>query len=136
MQDKVFIDTNIFVYLYSSDEKDKKEKCLSAIGNYDCYTSTQAINELINVLIKKFNVKPNIIKEVIDEIYSSCIVNNVDKEIINKALDIHFTYGFSYYDSLMLSSALNSQCTQILTEDMNNNQLIDNVLKITNIFID
>ena len=26
MQDKVFIDTNIFVYLYSNDEENKKRK--------------------------------------------------------------------------------------------------------------
>jgi len=135
MKEKVFIDTNIFVYLYSSDEKDKKEKCLSSIGNYDCYTSTQAINELNNVLIKKFNIETDVIKEVINEIHLNCIVTTIDKEIINKALDIHFKYGFSYYDSLMLSSALSSKCTQILTEDMNNNQLIESVLKITNIFV-
>lgn len=51
-----------------------------------------------------------------------------------KALDINSTYNFSYYDSLMLASAINSECSEILSEDMSDGQLIENSLQITNIF--
>jgi len=34
MQDKVFFDTNILIYCYSIDEKQKQEIALSLIDNY------------------------------------------------------------------------------------------------------
>ena len=51
MQDKVFIDTNVFIYLYSKDEQVKKDIATKFITNSTCYTSTQAINELSNVFV-------------------------------------------------------------------------------------
>ena len=134
MQDRVFIDTNVFIYLYSTDEDIKKEKAIEAINEYDSYTSTQAINELSNVLIKKFNMKTEDIKNVVDEIYSNCEVITLDSTIIKSALDIHSKYKFSYYDSLMLATAVNSECSKILSEDMNDGQVIEKKLTITNIF--
>ena len=134
MRDKVFVDTNVFIYLYSSDEDVKQGKAIEAINDYDCYTSTQAINELSNVLIKKFNMKTEDIKNVIDEIYSNCEVITLDSTIIKTALDINSKYKFSYYDSLMLAAAVSGECSKILSEDMNDGQVIEKKVTITNIF--
>ena len=46
MKDRVFIDTNIFVYTQSSVEIAKREISLNAIANHDCYASTQILNEV------------------------------------------------------------------------------------------
>ncbi|MCL2165561.1 MAG: PIN domain-containing protein [Oscillospiraceae bacterium] len=51
---KVFLDTNVFVYMYDASEPKKKEISLSLLDANDCVTSTQTINELSNVLTKKF----------------------------------------------------------------------------------
>ena len=134
MQDKVFIDTNVFIYLYSNDEDNKKEKAIRAINDYVCCTSTQAINELSNVMIKKFNMGKEDMKNVVEEIYSNCEVIMLDKTILKKALDINSRYKFSYYDSLMLAAAVTGECSIILTEDMSDGQVIENRLTITNIF--
>jgi len=58
----------------------------------------------------------------------------VDADIIQQALDIHAKYGYSYYDCLMLSSALESQSDYLLTEDMADGQIIEDRLRIVNIF--
>jgi len=133
MPDKVFIDTNIFFYLYSADEPEKRQKAEKALNGYECITSTQAINELCNILIKKMKLPTKQIKAAIVEIYSFCNVVNVEREIIEEALNLQQIYGYSYYDSLMLSAALLSGCKQIFTEDMQNNQIINNSLTIANI---
>jgi len=44
----------------------------------------------------------------------------VQKNTIIKALEIKDRYGYSYYDCLMLSSALEVHCNVIFAEDMKN----------------
>ena len=42
---KAFLDTNLFVYLYSDTDAYKKERVLSIIDKYECFVSTQVLNE-------------------------------------------------------------------------------------------
>jgi len=53
MKDKVFIDTNVFIYLYSEDEPEKKDISQKIVNKYNCIISTQVINEFCNVCISK-----------------------------------------------------------------------------------
>jgi predicted nucleic acid-binding protein len=43
-------------------------------------------------------------------------------------------YGFSFYDSLIVAAALENACGRLLSEDLQNGQIIDNVLIIENPF--
>jgi predicted nucleic acid-binding protein len=60
----------------------------------------------------------------------------VDVETIDKALELHEKYKYSYYDCLMLASALNSGCKYMLSEDLADGHIIEGNLKIVNIFAD
>ncbi len=134
MKDKVFLDTNVLAYLYSVDEPEKQERAIKPMNQYEVITSTQALNEFSHVLIKKWKVSFETVKKAIDEIKSYCENTIVDTDIIKKALDIHGKYGYSYFDSLMLASSVANACKYILTEDMNDGQVIENILTIKNIF--
>ncbi len=134
MKDKAFIDTNLLLYLYSADEIDKQNKVKSAFYHYDCFISTQVLNEFSNVLSKKWKVPVPDIKMAINEIKQYCTISFIDMNTIEKALSVHGKYRFSYYDSLMLASALLNDCQTILTEDMKDGQLIEESLAIKNIF--
>jgi len=134
MKDKVFIDTNVLIYLYSADEPDKRQKAISVFDNYDCITSTQVINEFCNVCIKKMGKNVKDVAAAISEIINACKLELVEIETINMALELHNRYNFSYFDCLMLASALNSNCKYIFTEDMSDSQVIYEKLKIVNIF--
>jgi predicted nucleic acid-binding protein len=52
MSDRAFIDTNVFVYLYSDSDADKRARAYSVLDEYDCQISTQVLNEFSNVCIK------------------------------------------------------------------------------------
>jgi predicted nucleic acid-binding protein len=52
---------------------------------------------------------------------------------IELALELQERYGFSYYDCLIIASALEAECEAIYTEDLGNGQKINGV-KIKNIF--
>ena len=134
MKDKVFIDTNVIVYLYSEDEKDKQSCALAATVLNSCVTSTQVLNEFSNVCLKKLKMPTEIIENAIDEISKEFDVELIDSKTIKKALDLHKKYNFHYYDCLILASALACGCKYVLTEDLNNGQIIENSLTIRNIF--
>ena len=135
MSDKAFIDTNVLVYFYSEDDEYKRNTSHNVLNNHDCVTSVQALNELSNVWCRKFNWSAMKIKEHLDNIEIVCDeVFPVHRNIINCALLLKESYGYSYYDCLMLASALDADCQIILTEDMSHGQVINETLKIVNPF--
>ena len=134
MRDKVFLDTNIFIYTQSFDEPRKRSISLNALDCYECCVSTQIFNEICNVMTKKLKMKTDEVKEIITAINAKCNVTSVDYGTVKKALDLKDRYGYSYYDSLVLASALESGCQKIFTEDMSNGQIIESVLQIVDVF--
>jgi predicted nucleic acid-binding protein len=135
MNGRAFIDTNVFIYLYSEDENDKQIIAQKAVDKYECIISTQVLNEFSNICIKKLLKKAEDIELAIDEIIEQCSVMTLEKEEIKQALKMHKNFGYNYYDCLMVVSALNSNCDYLLTEDLADGQIIENKLTIVNIFL-
>jgi len=135
MQDKVFLDSNILIYLHSDDDATKREAARNVLNDYDCVTSIQAMNEISNVWFRKLMWSATKIEKHLDNIEQVCDdILLVYRDTVNKALALKDRYGYSYYDCLMLASALESECQVIFTEDMSDGQIIDNTLKISNPF--
>ena len=135
MSDKAFLDTNLLIYLYSDSEPQKRNTAYQVLNGHDCTTSIQALNEASNVWFKKCGWNGQKIKEHINNIELVCHeILAVQKNTIVKALEIKDRYSYSYYDCLMLSSALEGQCNVIFTEDMQDEQIIDDKLAILNPF--
>ena len=134
MKDKAFIDTNVLVYLYSEDETQKQRRAEVVIEEYECITSTQVLNEFSNVCLKKLRMHPEIISRSIDEITDVCFITLIDTNLIKSALYLQAKYKYSYYDCLVIASALLQNCRYLLTEDLSNQQVIENNLTIFNIF--
>ena len=134
MSGKIFLDSNIFFYIYSNTEPAKSDICRNVLNENDCCTSTQALSELSNVCIKKWNIDRNRIEKAIDEICSVCEIKLINDSTIKRGLYLNEKYKYSYYDSLMLASALENGCQKIFTEDMHGGHIIENTLTIVNIF--
>ena len=104
MRDRVFLDTNIIIYLYSVDENDKRDISCNFVNGVDCITSIQALNEASNVWFRKHNLGKIEIAKYLDEIEAVCDeVMLVRRKTINLAIDIKDRYGYSFYDCLMFS---------------------------------
>lgn len=134
MRDKSFVDTNVLVYLFSEDEVEKRNKSRGVFKTYECITSVQALNELSNVLIKKFGLNFTEVSIAVDAIAEKCHVAVLDLGTIRTALYIAERYKYSYYDSLIISSSLENDCNLLLTEDMHDGQNIEGSLTIKNIY--
>jgi len=135
MKDKAFLDTNVLIYLYSESEYEKREIAYQILNVHYCVTSLQAFNEVSNVWFKKFGWDGAKIRKYLDNIEMVCDeILMIGRGTITTALSLKDRYGYSYYDSLMLASALESNCDVIMTEDMNSGQIISSHLKIENPF--
>jgi len=139
MQDnlkKVFIDSNVLIYAYSNSEKAKQEIAIKILKENYTVISTQVLQEMSNTLGRKFMVDYSSIKETLQEcIYSNNEVYINQQYTILKACDIAKRYQFSFYDSLIVSAALASNCNILYSEDLQHQQSIDETLTIINPFI-
>jgi predicted nucleic acid-binding protein len=54
------------------------------------------------------------------------------KSSVDKVLSVANQYKYSYWDSLIIASALENKCKILYTEDMQDGQIIEGKLKIEN----
>jgi len=135
MNAKAFFDTNVLVYLYSNDEPEKQGSALKQIEATESrWISTQVLSELSNTLFKKFKLDYPTIANVLKEIQASFQIMTVKPNAIEHALTLAQTYGYSYYDSLILAAALIQSCPVLYSEDMQHGQLIEQQTLILNPF--
>ena len=80
MTNRVFIDSNIWVYLFSDDENHKAgivEKFLAdSVSKYVFITSCQVVNEVSNVL-KRHGFPEKKIRVVIQDITNICLIQDL-----------------------------------------------------------
>jgi len=129
MKDKVFLDTNIIVYAHdrSSGEKNviAKEIIDYLWESKKGVISVQVLQEFYVCVTRKI-VKPILIKNarMILEYLSNWEVVVNDKYITLKAIDLQEKYRFSFWDSLIIQAAVQSQAKTIFSEDLPDGQVI------------
>jgi len=134
MKDKTFIDTNVFIYAYSKTEPEKKNIALEILKSYDVIISTQVINEFIWVMNKKFSVQIEKLMNLSNKLFQKFKVVLIYETTIKKALNLAVDHKYSYWDSLIVASALENNCSILYTEDLQHGQVIEEKLKIINPF--
>ena len=134
MPDKVFIDTNVLIYGYSEDEPDKQQRAIDCVRSGEAWISTQVLNETINVLKRKFSLSYSQIRDAVQEISKGFPIILVSVNTIEMALNLAERYQYSYFDSLILASALEAGCQILYSEDLQDGQQIENQLTIVNPF--
>jgi len=75
------------------------------------------------------------IQLIVHEIIETVEVVPVDEQDISYALDIAERYKLSWYDALIVASAVSSEADILYTEDMQNALQIDKSIRITNPFV-
>ena len=134
MQDRIFIDTNVLIYAYSETEPDKKDIAFTVLENHHVVISIQVINECIWTMNRKFGVDLEQLQVLSDRLWQKFEVVLLKKSSIDKALSIAMQYKFSYWDSLIIASAVENECDTLYTEDMQDGLVIDEKLKVVNPF--
>lgn len=129
MKDRCFIDSNICLYLLGDDMV--KKNIAKEILLFDSCISTQVLNKNINIIFKKFKTIPFAgLKGHIAILVKHNLIVGIDTNTINQALFIKEKYQLQWYDSLIISSALQANCKILFSEDMQHNLLVEKTLSI------
>lgn len=138
MRDKVFIDTNVFVYAALEDNAHARQSksainLLKDIKEKEVLISTQVLNEFYNVLLRH-GISDKVIQRKIEDIIAEAGVSIIKIATIKHCWEIRAKYKYSYWDSLMAAAALEGKCKILYTEDMQHGQVIEETLMIINPF--
>ncbi len=127
-----FFDTSVLLYLLSSepDKADRAEELLEQSGAI----SVQVLNEFTAVAIRKLGLSFAEVREVLGTVRSVCETLALTVEHHDKATEIAERYGFSFYDSVIIASALLAGCKVLYSEDLQHRQVIDKRLTVINPF--
>ena len=135
VQQRCFIDTNIWLYAFiETNDGHKRAIAKGIIQKSDVVVSTQVINEVCVNMIKKAALSETAIQSLIGAFYYKYTVANLDKATLLKASELRSQYSLSYWDSLIVATALSADCVVLYSEDMQNGLQIAQRLRIANPF--
>jgi predicted nucleic acid-binding protein len=138
MPAKTFIDTNILIYAYDIDAKEKnlisKEILKELWTNRSGVLSTQVLQEFYVNVTRKI-AKPltkRLARSVVDAYAVWCVETTTAE--ITAAFHIEDTARVSFWDALICASAAKAGATRLLSEDLNKGQIIQGV-RVENPFL-
>lgn len=133
-----FIDTNIWLYAFISGQDPAKAHTAQAVigATRPLFLSIQVINEVCTNLLRKEHTPEADIRDFIDDFYALYQVVDLDHAQLITASDLRTRYSLSYWDSLIIASALQSGVPTLYSEDMQHHLVIDQKLQIVNPFIE
>jgi predicted nucleic acid-binding protein len=133
MPAKDFFDTNVLIYAVGkNDPRASTAEALLASGGM---VSIQSLNEFVSVARRKLGMSWKEVREFLDLICILC-PDPVPISLATHrgALAIAEKYGYSIYDALVASAALEAGCKTLYSEDLQDGQIINRQLTIRNPF--
>ena len=137
----IFLDSNIWLYRFLADQDSnpqedarKRQIAVSLTNLKNIVVSTQVINEVCSVLKRKVRLSESQIFQLIEEFDLQCLVIDLTTSILKKSSQLRTNYNFSFWDGLIVASALAADVTILYSEDMQDGLIVDNQLTIINPF--
>jgi predicted nucleic acid-binding protein len=129
---EAFFDTSVLLYLVSSENQkaDRVEDLLAHSGKI----SVQVLNEFTAVAFRKLKMPFHEIRDILDTVRAVCRTESLSVEDHDRAVLVADRYKFSFYDSVIVASALRAQCETLYTEDLQHGQVIEKQLIVVNPF--
>lgn len=131
-----FVDTNVWLYAFIAGQDPVKHQqaieLINAISQI--MLSTQVINEVCVNLLRKEQRPEQDIRDVIDDFYALYQVIEFDQMQLLQASELRERYNLSFWDSLIVSSALASGASVLYSEDMQDGFVVEGRLQVINPF--
>jgi predicted nucleic acid-binding protein len=134
MTSKFAVDTNIFIYLRSTDYPEKSYKA-NELLDHSPVVSVQVISEYLNVFKRLFKYPKQKIMEICLSDLDGCRIQPVTYDTLQRAKKLIDHYDFQLFDSIVVASALEAGCNTLYSEDLQHGLMVDKQLKIINPFI-
>lgn len=128
-----FVDSNIFLYAYDVSEPGKKEKAQKLISSLweskEGAISIQVLQELHVNLTRKLPKPVSV--ELAAKIIADLGLWRLHEPALTdlqRAIDLENNYRISFWDAMIVSSALQMGCKVLWTEDLHSGQYINDLI--------
>ena len=138
MTGPVFVDTNVCVYRHDASEPTKQARAQQWIallaGRHAGRLSFQILQELYATLTRarRLSFDPRDAQNIVEALATWQPIP-IDLRILRRAWAIEQRFRIAWWDALVVSAAQASGCPVLLTEDLQNGQLFDD-LRVVNPF--
>jgi predicted nucleic acid-binding protein len=134
MSDKYFCDTNVCLYALHADAPEKASKAMSVLSTVPMI-STQVLGETARTMLKKYLYSSEETERHLRFLSGRCTVATVETDDYFEALRLFREYRFSWWDSLIVATALRAGCATLVSEDMQHGFVVGGRLTIVNPFV-
>jgi predicted nucleic acid-binding protein len=130
---RVFIDTNILVYAVDKDAGAKRSRAMTALRPFfktqaRPILSLQVIHEFTYRLFR-WGIEPKRIEAMVSPMYRWRVIAN-DVDVFREGMNLKERFQLSFWDSLILSSAIKAQADELWSEDFNTGQRYNGILAV------
>jgi len=121
-----FLDTNVFVYAYQFNDRQKQrvaQELVEAAVAGKFVISVQVLSEFASTLLHKASplATPDAVTAILDDLSPVRLVN-ANSDLVRRAVEARRAYGLHFYDGMIVAAAERAGCARILSEDFNAGQ--------------
>src|SRR6185295_5212831 len=126
---RIFLDTNVLVYLYDTDAPEKQAKATAILEwgfeDVDFAISTQVLQEFYVTVTRKFSKRLSEAEVIVAmQGLGRFLTVQVDVPMIFEAIELGRECQLSFWDALIAQAALSLGCSRLLTEDLQHGRRI------------
>jgi predicted nucleic acid-binding protein len=131
---KIFIDTNIFVYASDQNNPQKQMVAQDLLCNINNgVISTQVLQEFYAVATRKLSITPVKARQII-KTFEKFEITPITLTLVHEAINLNILDQIQFWDALIIAAASAANCFEVLTEDLNEGQIIAGV-RVVNPFM-
>lgn len=140
MSDRFFLDTNIFVYSFDKNAPKKADRAAKlirrAIEVGQGIVSYQVVQEFFNVALRRFAqpMSGADAEQYLSTTFRPLLAVHSSDGLYSRALQLAREHSLSWYDSLIVASAIEGRCGVLYSEDLQHGQRFGG-LRIENPFV-
>jgi predicted nucleic acid-binding protein len=120
-----FVDTNVLVYLFDNDSREKQYQARQLLEKEaeNIVLSTQVLGEFYVTVTRKLAtpLKPRLARDAVDDL-CALRVRALRAELVQAAVRRSDASQLSYWDALIVETAIDAGATILLTEDLQHGQ--------------
>ena len=128
MSDRFFLDTNIFVYSFDKNAPKKADRAAKlirrAIEVGQGIVSYQVVQEFFNVALRRFAEPMSAAdaEQYLSTTFRPLLAVHSSHGLYSRALQLAREHSLSWYDSLIVASAIEGRCGVLYSEDLQHGQ--------------
>jgi len=138
--ERFFLDTNVLIYSFDERSKSKQKRAAdlveTALTTHRGVINYQVVQEFLSAASRKFAdaLSPDELRVYLERVLMPLCEVFPDSRLYSQAISISSDMRISFYDALIVSSALIADCRILWTEDLQDGRKIGG-LQIRNPFL-